>query len=157
MVEFALILPVLVLLALGAVDVAKAINYWNDSTHLANEAARYAAVNNSPSKQADGVTPVADSLATAIKDQADTAELASNVHVYICAPVTGHTDVGDEIRVTVTSLYNWSAVLIPLNLNQQITASATMRIEKKFNNGAPGTVDAYHLDTYDPTTKQCKP
>jgi Flp pilus assembly protein TadG len=155
MVEFALILPVLVLLALGAVDVAKAINYWNDSTHLASEAARYAAVNNSPQKNPDG-TPVVGSLATAIATQADTPELASSVHVYICFPPPSTGQVGDEVRVTVDSIYNWSAVLVPLNLNSHITASATMRIEKKYENLSPST-DAYTTGSYDAGTKKCGP
>jgi hypothetical protein len=30
------------------VDFGKAFNYWNDETHLANEAVRYAVVNKNP-------------------------------------------------------------------------------------------------------------
>jgi hypothetical protein len=156
MVEFALILPVLVLLALGAVDVAKAINYWNDSTHLANEAARYAAVNNSPSKQADGVTPVPGSLNAAIANEADTQELRNSVSVIICDPPGSHGAIGDEIRVDVVSSYNWSAVLLPLHLNSNIRASSTMRLEKAFKNDNPST-DAYTKGTYDPGTHRCIP
>src|SRR5438105_15914427 len=46
--EMALVLPVLLLLILGMVDFGKAINYWIDDTHLANEGARMAVVNNNP-------------------------------------------------------------------------------------------------------------
>jgi Flp pilus assembly protein TadG len=45
LVEFALVLPLLLLLVLGVIDFGKAFNYKNDETHLANQAARYAAVN----------------------------------------------------------------------------------------------------------------
>ena len=46
--EFALVLPLLLLLLLGMIDFGKAINYWIDETHLANEGARWAAVNKNP-------------------------------------------------------------------------------------------------------------
>src|SRR5438105_15110211 len=46
--EMALVLPVLLLLILGMIDFGKAINYWIDDTHLANQGARLAVVNNNP-------------------------------------------------------------------------------------------------------------
>src|SRR2546421_1765158 len=46
--EMALVLPVLLLLILGMIDFGKAVNYWIDQTHLANEGARMAMVNNNP-------------------------------------------------------------------------------------------------------------
>ena len=49
LVEFALVLPLILLLMLGMIDFGKAFNYWNDETHLANEAARQAVVDNCPS------------------------------------------------------------------------------------------------------------
>src|SRR5205823_4816497 len=67
LVEFALVLPLLLLLLLGMIDVGKAVNYWNDETHLANEAARYAAVNKNPGPQS--------TLNQSILNQADTTEL----------------------------------------------------------------------------------
>src|ERR687888_909114 len=48
--EMALVLPLLLLLLLGMIDFGKAINYWLDETHLANEGARWAAVGNWPGK-----------------------------------------------------------------------------------------------------------
>src|SRR5436190_2372517 len=74
LVEFALVLPLILLLMFGMIDFGKAFNYWNDETHLANEAARFAAVNSSPTKNPDG-TPTAKSLNAAILGQADTGEL----------------------------------------------------------------------------------
>src|SRR5207302_5587027 len=46
--ELALVLPLLLLLILGMIDFGKAINYWIDNTHLANEGARLAVVNSDP-------------------------------------------------------------------------------------------------------------
>ena len=69
LVEFALVLPLLLLLVLGMVDFGKAYNYWNDTTHLTAEGARFAAVNRKP----DPANPL--SLQRQILNQADTAEL----------------------------------------------------------------------------------
>src|SRR5438270_9364969 len=49
LIEFALVLPLLLLIMFGMIDFGKAFNYWNDETHLANEAARQAVVNRCPS------------------------------------------------------------------------------------------------------------
>ena len=39
MVEFALVLPILLLVLFGIFDFGRAINYWIDATHMSNEAA----------------------------------------------------------------------------------------------------------------------
>ena len=41
LVEFALVLPLLLLLLFGLLDFGKAFNYWIDETHLANAGARF--------------------------------------------------------------------------------------------------------------------
>ena len=49
LVEFALVLPLVLLLLLGMLDFGKAYNYWIDETHLVNAAgARWAAVDRNP-------------------------------------------------------------------------------------------------------------
>ena len=48
LVEFAIILPVILLVVLGIIDFGRAYNYKNDQTSLANQAVRYAEVNNCP-------------------------------------------------------------------------------------------------------------
>src|SRR3954453_21714778 len=45
LIEFAFVLPLLIVLVLGIADFGRAFNYWIDSTHLANVAARDAAGN----------------------------------------------------------------------------------------------------------------
>src|SRR4051794_27742312 len=74
LVEFALVLPLILLLLFGMIDFGKAFNYWNDETHLANEAARYAVVNRNPFPQPPGFAGTWD-LEHAIKEDADTGEL----------------------------------------------------------------------------------
>ena len=48
LVEFAIILPVILLIVLGILDFGRAYNYKNDQTSLANQAVRYAEVNDCP-------------------------------------------------------------------------------------------------------------
>ena len=65
-VEFALILPALLLLILGMLDFGRAVNYYNTLTELAAEGARSAAVNLNP----DGTTVNGLSIQNQIKCQA---------------------------------------------------------------------------------------
>src|SRR5438067_9774474 len=65
-VEFAVVLPVLLLMVFGILDFGRAMNYDNDATHLANEGARWAVVN---------FNPGSGSLPDYIKSQGDTQEM----------------------------------------------------------------------------------
>jgi hypothetical protein len=102
MVEFALVLPLLLLLLLAVVDFGRAFNYWNDETHLANEGARWAAVNANPG------APL--SLVNYIKQSADTKELKDGAQVCITYPgqaAGGTAKVGDPVEVQVQSDYSF--------------------------------------------------
>ena len=135
-VEFALILPLLVLLIVMVIDFGRAYNYWIDTTHLASEGARLAAV---------GKAPGGD-LADYIKQQANTAELRDGGSdsvpgaLVVCLtypdPDGGSTDnptprTGDPVKVSVSSEYNW----IPLVGDEfdlsgaKISSSSTHRLE----------------------------
>ena len=69
--EFALVLPLLAVLLFGMIEFGRAINYWIDATHLANEAARWAVVNQNPGS---AQTP-AQTLQQYVQSQATTDEL----------------------------------------------------------------------------------
>jgi Flp pilus assembly protein TadG len=141
LVEFALVLPLVLILLLGIIDVGKAVNYWNDETHLANEAARYVAVNKSPDPNwAANPTTANYKVNTAVKNQADTGELRSggtqsisspgaNICIYFPA---GTHNVNDPVKVVVTAQYNWLAYLVgrALPAHSTLTATSTMRIEQ---------------------------
>jgi Flp pilus assembly protein TadG len=135
MVEFALVLPILLLLLLGIIDFGKAFNYWIDETHLANEGARLASVN--ASSAMTGGKP----LAQYIQQQADTKELlsggtasvAQRAKVCVSFP-NGSANVGDPVKVTVSITYNW----LPYITNSAggaasttLTGSSVMRLEAK--------------------------
>jgi Flp pilus assembly protein TadG len=152
LVEFALVLPLILLLLLGMIDVGKALNYWNDETHLANEAARAAAVNRSP---VPGTT-----INDAVKNESDSAELRnggtssiSSPGVRICIwfpnnthasddPARDHAK-GDPVEVKVSAKYNWLAYLVGrgLRASSTITSTSRMRLEKPFKTGATDTND----------------
>jgi Flp pilus assembly protein TadG len=161
LVEFALVLPLVLVLLLGMIDVGKAVNYWNDETHLANEAARYAAVNTSPDPNwAGSKTTLAYKINTAVKNQADSAELQQGgtqsistpgVNVCIYFPNGTHSSgpkalANEPVKVVVKAQYNWLGYLVGKGLlpNSTLTATSTMRLEQNYI--GDGT-DAYTTGT----------
>jgi Flp pilus assembly protein TadG len=161
LVEFALVLPLLLVLLLGMIDVGKAVNYWNDETHLANEAARYAAVNNSPDPNwASNKTNAAYKINTAIKNQADTNELKQGgtqsistpgATVCIYFPNGTHASgpkalAGEPVKVVVKAQYNWLGYLVGKGLlpSSTLTATSTMRLEQNY---VGDNTDAYLTGT----------
>jgi Flp pilus assembly protein TadG len=127
MVEFALVLPLLLLLIFGIFDFGRAINYWIDATHMANEAARYAAVGNTPSG--------CSSIASCVKAQADSPELRNGGTnavpnpVQVCVTQPSATTVGTPITATATFSYNWLPFLGLSATETTVSASDTMRLE----------------------------
>jgi hypothetical protein len=130
MAEFALVLPLLLLLLLGMVEFGRAFNYWNDANQLAADGARFAAVNRNPGASAQ-------TLQQFIQSQADSAELRngksggaiqSPVQVCIDFPSGGTPKIGDPVHIKVTAVYHW---LPFLKFGQTTFAGgATMRLEQ---------------------------
>lgn len=126
MVEFALIATVLFVLIFGIVYLGRYINYQMDETHLANEAARYAAVGQLPSG-------CASTLASCVRSQAN-AELLSGssdvtqaISVCVANGTGGSGNVGDPVTVTVKSQYSFIPLLKIAPVTD--TETATMRLE----------------------------
>lgn len=139
MVEFAFVLPLLLTLVLGLVDMGKAMNYWIDETHLATTGARWAVVDKDPATLPG--TPA--SLQTFILSQADTAELRARAQVCIGFP-SPTSNVGDPVEVSVVMDYDW----LPFLENRlgitttRIVGRATMRLEAKPTHYSAGCVAA---------------
>jgi hypothetical protein len=136
--EFALILPLLMLLLLGMVDFGKAFTMWIDETHLANSAARYAAVNSAPT----GACVTQPCLEANIKDQADTQELRDTMEVCVEFP-SGTGLKGEPVRVVVTGkaqFFTFLTGFVP-GLDgagkKTLHASATMRLESDYDPDNP--------------------
>jgi Flp pilus assembly protein TadG len=160
-----------VLLLLGMIDVGKAFNYWNDETHLANEAARYVAVNNSPDANwATNKTNAAYKVNTAINRQADSDELKNGgtssipSGVSICvwfpnapsgaAPPASAYAAGQPVQVVVKATYNWLGYIVGkrngLLPSSTLRATSTMRLEQAPTNptNAPGGTPSPSTDAY---------
>jgi Flp pilus assembly protein TadG len=124
-VEFALMLPFICLIVVLMLDVGRAFNYWIDTTHLASEGARLAAV--------DHVPTGSSSLQTYVRSKASTTELMDGGSRWVSDPLEvcvnpGPGDaVGDPVEVTVTTTYHWMPMLGLADT--QIHGSATMRRE----------------------------
>jgi Flp pilus assembly pilin Flp len=119
--EFALVLPLLMILLMGMLDLGKAFNYWIDTTHLANLGARWAAVNKWPG-QAGGT-----SLQQAVWNAAETGELKNGGSGSIPA------QVGEAVEVRVSTPYRLLPFLgneLSIPLPVDIDGTATMRIEQ---------------------------
>jgi Flp pilus assembly protein TadG len=142
--EFALILPLLMLVLIGMLDFGKAYNYWIDQTHLANEGARWAAVNRNPA----GVTMtlqqyIASKANTDELKNGGTSSISDALGVCIGFP-NATSNVGDPVEVRVTTTYKWLPIIgdeISI-LQTTISGKATMRIEQRpanYSAGAGGT------------------
>jgi hypothetical protein len=125
LVEFALVLPLLVLLTFGILEFGRAINYWIDANHLANVAARWAAVDTNPG------TDGGESLQAWIHDQGDTAEMRGAEQVCIDFP-DGSAEVGDPVEATVTVQFDWMPLIgDTLGVTStQLKGTAMMRLER---------------------------
>ncbi len=88
LVEFAFVLPLLLLLVLGIIDFGKAFNFKNDETHLANQAARYASVNSCSACTAAGQT-----ISAYIANQAGASQLRKGLQDGIPPAVTPATSI----------------------------------------------------------------
>ena len=134
LVEFALVLPVLIVLLFGVIDFGKALNYWIDQTHLANTGARYAVVNNNPLCSTPPCTG-SSSLQSYIRSLTDTAELrnggTSSVPsgIQVCISFPSGASVGQPVKVTTSITYNWLPLLGLGTTTTTISSSATMRLE----------------------------
>jgi Flp pilus assembly protein TadG len=130
-VEFALVLPLFLLLLLGMFDFGKAFNYWIDGTHLSHEGVRFAAVGKNPGPGA--------TLAESIKMRADTDELANGgdsvdgpMEVCVSFPA-GTSRVGDPVEVKVEFTYDflpYVSAMAPDLTSATVTNTSTMRLEQ---------------------------
>ena len=137
LVEFALVAPLLFVVLFGMLDFGRAFNYWIDSTHLANEGARWAVVNKNPGS---------GTLQEYIQGQGDTNELRDGGSASVPDPLqvcinfpTGGA-VGQPVVVTASVTYHWLPFLSDRIgiLATTVTGSSTMRLEAVPTNYSAG-------------------
>lgn len=120
-VEFALILPLILLVLFAIIDFGQVFNNLNDANHIAGMGARYAAVDNNPN--------ASGTLQAYLRLQADTQAMKDNINVCISFP-NGTSKVGDPVKVRVTSSYTLVPLVGGSSPNLALHAEATMRIER---------------------------
>jgi Flp pilus assembly protein TadG len=138
LVEFALVAPLLLVLLFGMLDFGRAFNYWIDTTHLANEGARWTVVNSVPSPSG--------TLQTYLRSRADTDELRNGGSSAVPDPLEvcltflnpdgtpgGSRTVGNPVKVTTSVTYNWIPFLSSQALSgltsTTVSSTSTMRLE----------------------------
>lgn len=131
-VEFALLLPFLLLIVFGIVDFGRAMNYKNELTQLSNQAARFAVVNKSP---ADGTSPFPGcaGLKSYLSNPAnvDTKEIADMIKTGTVQVTVGST-VGQPVSIRLTTNFT----VIPFigttigKPTMSLAGQATMRLEQ---------------------------
>ncbi len=122
-IEFALVLPIILLFLFTIVDFGQVFNHVNDVNQIAANGARLAAVDSNPGDPA--------TLQEYLKNQADLQGLKDNIGVCVAFP-TGTSNVGDPVEVRVTSTYVFLPLLADLvgAAPVDIHGEATMRIER---------------------------
>lgn len=123
-IEFALVLPLLLVVIFAIVDLSRAFSYKADANQIAANGARFAAVDNNPG---------GGSLQDYLRLQAETQELreggskAITDPIQVCIETNGGT-VGEPVTVTTTFTFKTHALLG--GIEKEIKGEATMRIER---------------------------
>jgi Flp pilus assembly protein TadG len=131
-VEFALVIPLLLLLVVGLFEFGKTFNYWISLDHLANEGARWAAVDKVPTMT---TPPSGNDIKNYVRSQILTDELKNKVGpngITLCFDGASATQpkVGDAVTVSLTAPNPISAPFLDSALNITIRGKATMRLEQ---------------------------
>jgi Flp pilus assembly protein TadG len=129
MVEFAIVLPVLLLFVLGILYFGRFEDYANQSTQLAEEGARWAAVNfDAPGTGTSQLQLYVQGQAQP-ELQAGSSDVTSPARVFIYYPTGSSNVVGNTVRACVTFAMTFP-VATKLVGPQTVTQTATMRIEQ---------------------------
>jgi len=146
LVEFALLLPLFVLLVAGIIQFGLALNFWLDMQRIANQGARWAVVNNWPTCPPGSTsctnetacplpaTPSPQTLRNILKCEVISKGLLETVSVFICYPPAGAggsppETVGTPVRVRLKAPFTFlQAVRLP---GITLSADATMRLEQE--------------------------
>ena len=134
MTEFALILPVFLLIVAGLLGFGRVFYYWIDANHLANEAARWAVVDRNPYDPTTLQQNIRESGTVEFQD----------VAVCIDYPDGAPVELGDPIRVRVQKQFDFVPIL---GIGQiTIRGASTMRVER-IGTGGPAADPSDNLGT----------
>jgi hypothetical protein len=138
MTEFALVLPVFVLVVAGLLGFGRALFYWIEANHLANETVRWAVVDQRPDPT--------KTLQEYARDSGGTVEF-SDARVCILVPGTDDgsggfqpptpPQVGGPLEVKISKPFSFVPLLDIGTIT--IRGSATMRVERFANGTQPAS------------------
>ena len=128
LVEFAVLLPVLLLLILGILYFGRYEDYSNQATQLSEQGARQASVDVNPGMSVSLQTYIQQQASGEL--QAGSGDVTVPLAVYIYYPTVNNPSpgtVGSQVRACLTA-----TVRLPFSggISQLITQSATMRLEQ---------------------------
>jgi hypothetical protein len=132
MTEFALVLPMFMLIVAGLLAFGRVLFYWIETNHLANETARWAAVDRRPDPS--------KTLQVYARDSGGTVEF-SDAKVCIGTPDGSNPTIGGPIQVKISKPFSFVPILQIAPI--KIRGEATMRIERFAN----GTTPSYSYST----------
>ena len=145
LVEFALILPLFLLIVVGIIQFGVALNFWLDRQKIANQGARWAAVDCGQSASSPITpNPCSPTLWQALQEQALTEGLENSVCVEVSYPGKTYPNIvaGDPVKVRLETDFD----LLPILGVPKLTlgADATMRIEIAKKSSAPNPALVEH-------------
>jgi len=142
LVEFALILPLFLMIVVGIIQFGVALNFWLDLQRVANQGARWAAVNCGQSASNPGGDPclpqkapftLVQKLREDIISRGNDPEEVEVCWVSATGP-GGTAKAGDPVKVRLKTEYVFLGITGFLNdsegLSMDLNADATMRLEQ---------------------------
>ncbi len=133
-VEFALVVPLLLLIIIAIFHFGKVMNYWLDLNQVASEGARKAAVNTYAS-DAEYEGYLRDRLETGELRSGGTTSIPTPATVAVCLPEG--SEVGDPVTVQVA--VNYSLPFIGSTV--ALRGTATMRLEQPADYAGSGACE----------------
>jgi TadE-like protein len=134
LIEFALILPLFLMIVVGIIQFGVALNFWLDLQRVANQGARWAAVNCGQSASTPGSDPCLPTLEQRIRDDIISRGNEPQEVVVCYIAEDGKASSGDSVRVSLTTEYGFLGITGFLNDSEGLAidlhADATMRLEQ---------------------------
>jgi hypothetical protein len=140
-VEFAVILPLVVMVILALADFGRALYMYLEAEHAASDAARIAAVDYVPSGGVSLQNYLAQQLIYGeLQNGSGSTSYGAQGKGQVCIsfPAGGTPQRGDPVNVQVKSTFKWLPGGVLPTPSMQIVGSSTMRIE---NTGTGGVID----------------
>ncbi|MBA3402954.1 MAG: pilus assembly protein [Actinobacteria bacterium] len=146
LVEFALLLPLFLMIVVGIIQFAIGLNFWLDMQRIANQGARWAVVNEYPGCPRSGPNaPCSPTLQAYLANEK--VSQGENLNVTICFPLGASTGtVGNPVKVKISQPLTFMRIVSAFTpdriLSFTLRAEATMRLEhdaKRYTANGTGT------------------